>query len=118
METHKEKKEIVKSYTYPKSIPVGGYTFTIEFKDACHTNSSAPHMADTWVDGEAIRIATRTASGEFRTLSVLEETFLHEAFHAINETWGCGLTEEQVEGMAQGWLQVMHSLGHKIITEK
>ena len=113
-----KKEKILKNYNYPKSIPVGGYTFSIELIDACHTNASAPHMADTWVDNEAIRVATRTADGGHRTISVLEETFIHEIFHAISETWGCQLSEEQVEGMAQGWLQVIHALGHKIITEK
>lgn len=107
----------MKRYNYPKTVPVGGFVYTVEMADAAYTTDSAPHMADTFADIESIRIATRTPAGGYRSIAMLEECFLHEVMHAVNETWNTALTEEQVEGMAQGMLQVMHSLGVKIITE-
>ena len=104
-----------KSYKFPKQIPIGGHTYTVELMDSCHTTDVHPSVADTFSDLEEIRIATVTPGGTPRNITVLEESLLHETIHSISEVWSLELQEAQVEGLAQGMLQVLRSLGIKLI---
>ena len=104
-------------YKYPKEIQFGGHVCSIELTEGVSTRLGDPVDGDSHFHTSRIRIATGTMTGGRKSLSYLTETLYHEFVEHINTAWVIGLTEDQVEQLAQGLLQVLNQLGVKPIEE-
>lgn len=54
---------------------------------------------------------SKTCRGEVVPEDSLADTFLHEIIHVVSGTYGIGLKENQVSGLAGGLLQVIRDNG-------
>lgn len=90
----------------PKKLKVGGHVYEIkkdyQFKERRDRSGQSDH------DLYLILIADRNAGGLKRPAQAIEETFIHEALHCIDEVYNSSsLTEEQVYRLSQGLYQVL-----------
>jgi hypothetical protein len=108
----------MKNYIYPQAVSVGGHVFDIKLKDGAGTNMYNYNVADTSAQNGDIEIAVRTRDGGYICLNELNESLCHETIHQINDVWGIGLDEANVDRMAQGWMQALRSMGVQLIREE
>lgn len=108
----------MRNYICPASVQVGGHVLEIHLKDAFATNGFHPALAgDTSAEEGTINLATRTMDGGYKHLDEMDATLCHEITHQISNTWGINLDEHQVDQVAEGWMQVLHGLGIRLIKE-
>ena len=90
----------------PKKLKVGGHVYEVkkgyEFKERSDRCGQSDH------EGFEILLAGRTQKGGKRPVQAVEETFVHEILHCIDEVYNASaLTEEQVYRLSQGLYQVL-----------
>lgn len=108
----------MKNYSFPPEVHVGGNIFKIALINGYATDTRSPSLVgETSIEGADINVAVRTANGGYKALNEVECTLCHEIMHQVNNVWNVGLNEEQVDSMAQGWMQALHSMGIRIIRE-
>jgi len=92
--------------TFPKSIKVGGKTYTIRypyiFKERTDIGGQACHYTNE------IRIADTTSGGEgIKDINIVA-SFIHEMLHCVDVVYNAGaLDEATVERLGEGLLQVL-----------
>jgi hypothetical protein len=102
-------------FTLP-TIQIGGHQYKVSFNNAYSTNDDSVNIGDHCPVKLEIRLATQSADGVARQLSVMEATFIHELLHAISTVYDCDLEEENIEPLAEGLYQVLKQFGLKMIT--
>lgn len=108
----------MKNYTYPPEVHVGGHVFLVSLVDGYSTDTRSPHLVgETSVEEGQITVALRTANGGYKHINEVDCTMCHEIMHQINNIWNIGLEENQVDSMAQGWMQALHDIGIRIVQE-
>lgn len=91
----------------PKKVKIGAVNWKIKVADTVNDPASNVELFGmTRYATETIHIA-KSHSGASVTETSMADTFLHEIIHAISQTFGLGLTEKQVAGMAGGVLMVL-----------
>lgn len=106
----------------PKKIKIAGLTYTVEFPYRFN-NYNTPDRVGTHLPGSCIlRISDVTAHGQKRKNDVIMETFLHEAFHAVDLVYSNRRissfedSHNLIEALANGWYQVLK--GNNIMGDK
>jgi len=90
----------------PSKLKVGGHTYKV-LQNYRFTQISKVYGQVDYNLGE-IRLASIDESGYNIMQSRIEETFLHEIIHCVNEVYSNNIvTEEQVIRMSQGLYQVL-----------
>lgn len=103
-------------FTLP-TIQIGGHKYKVTLTEAYSTTDDEMRVGDHCPVTLAIRLATQTADGGRRELSVLEASLLHELLHAIDAVYDCDLTEDSIEPLAEGLYQVLKQFGLKMIID-
>jgi hypothetical protein len=91
----------------PSKVRIGAQAFDVVFTDNC---DDAQNLGVTKAHLNRMEIA-RKADGERIPEGSLTDTFMHEIIHAISITYGLGLKERQVAGLAGGMLAVIRNNG-------
>ena len=88
----------------PKSIKVGGRTYTIEFKkNLWRETGFKGHII---FDTQQIEMDDSLGSADLSTI------FFHETIHAIDRIWGNNdLSESETNFLAEGLFQVLSDMG-------
>jgi hypothetical protein len=90
----------------PNKIKVGGHVYRILHKYKFTQEPKLCGQADH--DNGEIRLADLDPSGVKRGVSRIEETFIHEVLHCINNIYNDNkLVEEDISRMSQGLYQVL-----------
>jgi hypothetical protein len=103
-------------FTLP-TIQIGGHKYKVTLTEAYSVSSDEMRIGDHCPVTLEVRVATQTADGGKRELSVLEATYLHEILHAVDAVYDCELTEDNIEPLAEGLYQVLKQFGLKMITD-
>ena len=104
-------------YSYPKELQIGGHKIAVMLIDGYATNSDADNRGDYSPQHNEIRIATKTPEGSYRSITYINEAFHHEINEAIKDIFVLKIEHDDIERMAQGWLQVLSQLDIQLITE-
>lgn len=92
----------------PKSLKIGGHTVKVLFPHTFKDTSDFCGMAKYQTN--EICVADKTQSGEIRTDSDIQVTFIHELVHWICHVYNQEqqLDEKQVNALAEGLYQALH----------
>ena len=95
----------------PKTIKVGGYDYTIQVTpDVDIDLESRGHFGEHSTARRCLRIRSQCLPQE------ISDTFLHETIHAVDSVYSYAkLSDEQVEALSHGLLQVLEQLGIRFI---
>jgi hypothetical protein len=102
-------------YNFP--LEIVGHTYTVYVEPKASVDKER-RVGSQYTAQCNISLATITMDGEPLAHSFIEQTFWHETIHAISEHMGCDLTEENVDRLAEGLLQVFKQFGWKAIKEE
>ncbi len=94
----------------PDVVVIGAAEWDVELVDAL-PSKEGPECDDfglTIFSTESIKVA-RSANGRPVSENCMADTFLHEIIHGVSNTYGLGLTENQVSGLAGGLLALFRS---------
>ena len=90
----------------PGRLKVGGHTYTVKmghrFTEVGNLCGQADHQE------LEIRVATQTQSNNPRPQSMIDETFLHEALHCVDQVYNNhSLSEEVIDRLSEGLYAVL-----------
>lgn len=88
----------------PSTVKIGAQEFEIVWMDS--PDEAEKQLGLTKAHLNRMEIA-KNADGEKMPEGSIVDTFMHEVLHAISITYGLGLRERQVAGLAGGLLQVI-----------
>lgn len=89
----------------PKSLKIGASRHKVVLKPECW-GEKAKYLGEVYSGSQEIWLA-KNADGKVLPESSVADTFLHEVIHSVSRTYGLGLRENQVAGLAGGLLQVI-----------
>ncbi len=90
----------------PKKLKIGGHIYKIDIKYRYKERADRYGHSDHAM--KDIKVTDVDTNGKIRERSGIEETFIHEMLHCIDEVYnGNDLKEEQVLRMGQGLYQVL-----------
>ena len=87
----------------PQTIPVGSWLFKIVLAPELLLNHSL--LGQCLTDRQTIKIDATT------TEQTKNQALWHEAFHAINDVYHCGLNEENIDRLGHGVLTILNHMG-------
>ena len=92
-------------------VEIGGVGIDIQYGQEVDTHLSGRGYLGEYTVGQAT-IKVRSDLAPTETMA----TLVHEMHHAVNESY-CGgtLSEEQVQGVAQGTCQILRQLGIQLV---
>jgi hypothetical protein len=95
--------------TIPKEIKIGGRRIKVEYPYDFKERSDID--GQFWQSLGVIRLSDKTSGGAEHDYDYTKKNLLHEIIHAIFDIY-CGESdigdnEHVVDGLAQGWLQVL-----------
>jgi len=106
----------VGKYSTLSEIQIGAHKYSIWLVDAA-TVDGDDRWGETALEKNKIKVSIRSRDGEYRPLSTIEDTLLHEILHAVSHIYNCDLSENQTLQMTQGVLQVLKQYGLVLVKE-
>ena len=100
---------------YPKEIQLGGHIIKVELINNRIVSENDNHVADFCRDNNTIRIAVMLEDGTYKSLSFINECLHHEILEAINEVFCLEFEQDEIDRIAQGYVQVLGQLGIRLI---
>jgi hypothetical protein len=96
------------------TLEIGGVEHRVLHGAEVDTYLAGHNLMGEWQKGQAtVKLRSDLAPSQ------TTETFLHEVFHGINEAYcGGNLTEDEVNGMAQGAAQLLCQYGIQFVLPK
>ena len=110
-------REKVVNYEYPKKLQIGGHKYVVQLHNNYVLDKAGDCAGLHCSEHSSIDVSTMAENGDQRSISRINQILLHEISHAINNVWGTGLDEGEVDRFSQGLLQLHEQLGIRLIKE-